>query len=105
MTRALLSILISCPLLAFAQEPAASDLAAAWKASGQYFSWQSSLAENQGKPAVQIFYTCLGDTAKPAMLMVHGFPTSSFDFRLLSQELKGDYRMCMFDFPGYGYSD
>jgi pimeloyl-ACP methyl ester carboxylesterase len=105
MTRALLSILVSClPTVALAQDSAASDLATEWKASGQYFSWQSSLPENQGKP-VQIYYTCLGDQTKPAMLMVHGFPTSSFDFRLLSQELKGDYRMCMLDFPGYGYSD
>jgi pimeloyl-ACP methyl ester carboxylesterase len=105
MTRALLSILIPCLPLALAQAPAASDLATTWKASGQYFSWQSSLPENQGKPALQIFYACLGDQTKPAMVMVHGFPTSSFDFHLLSQELKSDYRMCMFDFPGYGYSD
>jgi pimeloyl-ACP methyl ester carboxylesterase len=83
----------------------AQDLATEWKASGQYFSWQSSSPENQSKPPVQIFYACLGDQTKPAMLMVHGFPTSSFDFRRLSQELKSDYRMCMFDFPGYGYSD
>lgn len=83
----------------------AQDVAAEWKTAGQYFSWQSTLTENQGKPAVQIFYTCVGDQTKPAMLMVHGFPTSSFDFRQLAQELKSDYRMCMFDFPGYGYSD
>ena len=100
MIRALWLMLIFCPPpAAFAQ-----DLATEWKASGQYFSWQSTLPENQGKP-VQIFYTCLGDQTKPAMLMVHGFPTSSFDFRDLSRELKSDYRTCMFDFPGYGYSD
>jgi pimeloyl-ACP methyl ester carboxylesterase len=106
MNRALSSILICCLTpLAFAQDFSASDLAAKWKASGKYFSWKSSLPENQGKPALQIFYTCFGDESRPAMLMVHGFPTSSFDFRMLSEELKGDYRMCMFDFPGYGFSD
>jgi len=89
------------PLTALCQEP---DLAAAWKASGRYFSWRSSLPENQGKE-VQIFYTCLGDQAKPAMLLLHGFPTSSFDYRLLAQELQGDFRLCMLDFPGYGFSD
>jgi pimeloyl-ACP methyl ester carboxylesterase len=78
----------------------AQDLSAEWKAMGDYFSWKA-----QGKPEVRIFYACIGDQTKPAMLMVHGFPTSSFDFRQLAQELKGDYRMCMFDFPGYGYSD
>ncbi len=85
---------------AFGQEPASE-----WKSSGQYFSWQSTLVENQGKTAVRIFYTCVGDPAKPAMLMVHGFPTSSYDFEQLSVELKNDFRMCMLDFPGYGYSD
>jgi pimeloyl-ACP methyl ester carboxylesterase len=100
MSRVLLLISIFCLRMTFAQ-----DLAAEWKMAGQYFSWQSTLPENQGKPAVQIFYVCMGDETKPAMLMVHGFPTSSFDFRRLAQELKSDYRMCMFDFPGYGYSD
>jgi pimeloyl-ACP methyl ester carboxylesterase len=103
MRRALLLLLISClPPMMFGQD---TDLAGAWKASGHYFSWQSSLPENQAKQAVQIFYTCFGDETKPAMLMVHGFPTSTFDFRLLSQELKSDFRMCMLDFPGYGFSD
>ncbi len=54
---------------------------------------------------MRIFYACFGDEGKPALLMVHGFPTSSFDFRLLSQELNADFRMCMLDFPGYGFSD
>ena len=93
-------LLLLLPGLGLAQDPATE-----WKASGKYFAWHSTLAENQGKPPVQIFYTCLGDPTKPAMLMVHGFPTSSFDFRALARELASDYRMCMLDFPGYGYSD
>lgn len=81
-----------------------TDLAGSWKASGHNFAWQSTLPENQGTPPVQVFHTCFGDETKPAMLMVHGFPTSTFDFRLLSQELKSDFRMCMLvfratDFP------
>ena len=93
-------LLLLLPGLGLAQDPATE-----WKAAGQYFSWHSTLAENQGKPPVQIFYACLGDETKPAMLMVHGFPTSSFDFRALAQELTSDFRMCMLDFPGYGFSD
>ncbi len=82
----------------------ASDLVAQWRAAGQYFSWTSTLPENAGR-SVQVFYTCLGDAAKPAMLMVHGFPTSSFDFRLPARDLSADYRVCTLDFPGYGLSD
>jgi pimeloyl-ACP methyl ester carboxylesterase len=84
---------------AFAQQPLASDLAEKWRASGEYFTWQS-----QGRD-LKIFYTCTGDTAKPAILMLHGFPTSSFDFHLLIQKLQPDFRICTFDFPGYGLSD
>jgi pimeloyl-ACP methyl ester carboxylesterase len=89
--------------LAFAQSDA-PDLATKWKAAGQYFSWKSTLSENHEK-STQIFYTCMGDDSKPAMLMVHGFPTSSFDFLLLAEQLKSDFRICMLDFPGYGFSD
>lgn len=76
----------------------------AWRASGQYFTWTSTLPENAGRQ-VQVFYTCAGDAAKPAMLMVHGFPTSSLDFAPLIASLATDFRICTLDFPGYGLSD
>jgi pimeloyl-ACP methyl ester carboxylesterase len=75
-----------------------------WQVGGKFFTWQSTLPENQGRP-VKIFYVCMGDEAKPAIVMIHGFPTSSFDFRPLMTELQKDYRVCTFDFPGYGMSD
>ena len=67
-------------------------------------SWTSPQAGSAGRP-VQVFYTCLGDPTKPAMLLVHGFPTSSFDFRLFVREMRTDFRICTLDFPGYGLSD
>jgi pimeloyl-ACP methyl ester carboxylesterase len=73
-----------------------------WQVGGKFFTWQSTLPENQARP-VKIF--CMGDEAKPAIVMIHGFPTSSFDFRPLMSELQKDYRVCSFDFPGYGMSD
>ena len=81
-----------------------SDLAEQWRIGGKFFTWTSSLPENQRRQ-VQVFYRCVGDAAKPAIVMLHGFPTSSFDFRLLSHELEPDFRSCMLDFPGYGLSD
>jgi pimeloyl-ACP methyl ester carboxylesterase len=85
-------------------QPLASDLAEEWRASGSYFTWTSSLPENQGR-RVQVFHTCRGDAAKPTIVMLPGFPTSSFDFRLLAAELAADFRTCTLDFPGYGVSD
>lgn len=87
--------------------PAASaqgtDLAAAWQEGGQYFSWEAGAANGARK--LQIFYACLGEPSKPSVLMIHGFPTSSFDYMQVMAELKGEYRICTFDFPGYGLSD
>jgi pimeloyl-ACP methyl ester carboxylesterase len=85
-------------------QPLASDLAEGWRASGAYFTWTSTLPENQGR-RVQVFHTCQGDAAKPTIVMLPGFPTSSFDFRLLAGELAADFRTCTLDFPGYGVSD
>ena len=93
--------LIALAFLAPLAFPQSSDLALEWRSSGKYFEWK---AEGQNR-AVQIFYTCRGDAAKPAILMLHGFPTSSFDYRLLIGQLEADYRICTFDFPGYGISD
>ncbi len=84
----------------FAQGP---ELGEAWKSGGQYFTWQASAGN--GARQLQIFYRCSGDTAKPSLLLVHGFPTSSFDYRQLIAELGGDFRICTLDFPGYGFSD
>lgn len=41
----------------------------------------------------------------PALLMLHGFPTSAFDWRQMIELLRADYRCIAPDFPGYGLSD
>ncbi|MDP2673484.1 MAG: alpha/beta fold hydrolase, partial [Dehalococcoidia bacterium] len=41
----------------------------------------------------------------PAVLLLHGFPTSCHDWRGVVSILSGDFRCVAFDFPGYGLSD
>ena len=96
----LISLLLLSPLLA---QEITSPQAREWHDGGKTFTWKSTLPENEGRTA-EIFYTCRGDEAKPAILMVHGWPTSSFDFHLLMDELQADFRICTLDFPGYGFS-
>lgn len=105
MTRlaALLVLMLSWSTRTGAQ-PLPSALAEEWRAGGQYFTWTSTLPENAGR-TVQVFYTCIGDASKPTVLALHGFPTSSLDFRGLARELQPDFRTCTLDFPGYGVSD
>ena len=39
------------------------------------------------------------------MLLLHGFPTSSIDWYEVAGLLAGEHRVCMLDFPGFGFSD
>jgi pimeloyl-ACP methyl ester carboxylesterase len=54
---------------------------------------------------INIFYREAGDTNKPAILLLHGFPSSSFMFRDLIPLLSGQFHLVAPDYPGMGYSE
>jgi pimeloyl-ACP methyl ester carboxylesterase len=54
---------------------------------------------------VQIFHVELGDAADPVLALVHGFPTSTIDWFEVAERLRTRYRVCLLDFPGFGFSD
>jgi pimeloyl-ACP methyl ester carboxylesterase len=54
---------------------------------------------------LKIFYREAGDPQAPAVLLLHGFPTSSHMFRNLIPELAGQYHVIAPDLPGFGFSD
>ncbi len=54
---------------------------------------------------IKIFYREAGDPEAPAVLLLHGFPTSSHMFRNLIPQLAGDYHVVAPDLPGFGFSD
>src|ERR1700757_3794291 len=54
---------------------------------------------------IQIFYRAAGDTAAPVMLLLHGFPTSSFMFRNLIPRLADQFRVIAPDLPGFGFTE
>jgi pimeloyl-ACP methyl ester carboxylesterase len=53
----------------------------------------------------KIFYREAGDPQKPAVLLLHGFPTSSHMFRNLIPQLAEDFHVIAPDLPGFGFSD
>ncbi|MBL8020555.1 MAG: alpha/beta hydrolase [Leptospirales bacterium] len=67
--------------------------AASWKDAGKYFKHKGH----------SIFYRI--DGAGPALLLLHGFPTSSWDFDLVWGDLAARSLLVAPDFIGYGYSD
>jgi pimeloyl-ACP methyl ester carboxylesterase len=54
---------------------------------------------------LNIFYREAGDAHRPAIVLLHGFPASSFMFRDLMTWLEGDFHLIAPDYPGFGYSD
>lgn len=54
---------------------------------------------------IQIFYRTAGDAAAPAVLLLHGLPTSSFMFRDLIPRLADRYRVIAPDLPGFGFTE
>ena len=53
---------------------------------------------------LDIFYREAGPKDAPAILLLHGFPTSSQMFRNLIPALADKYRVVAPDYPGYGHS-
>jgi len=54
---------------------------------------------------LKIFYREAGADTSPALLLLHGFPTSSHMFRDLIPALADDHHVVAPDLPGFGFSD
>jgi pimeloyl-ACP methyl ester carboxylesterase len=54
---------------------------------------------------VQVFYRVAGDPSAPVILLLHGFPTSSFMFHELIPRLADRYRVIAPDLPGFGFTE
>jgi pimeloyl-ACP methyl ester carboxylesterase len=53
----------------------------------------------------KIFYREAGPIDAPTVLLLHGFPSSSHQFRNLIPMLSPEYRVIAPDFPGYGFTE
>jgi pimeloyl-ACP methyl ester carboxylesterase len=53
---------------------------------------------------VEVFYRTAGDINAPIVLLLHGFPTSSFMFRELIPRLADQFRVIAPDLPGFGFT-
>jgi pimeloyl-ACP methyl ester carboxylesterase len=54
--------------------------------------------------AVEVFYREAGPPDAPVVLLPHGYPSSSFQFRHFMPALADRWRLIAPDFPGFGYS-
>ena len=54
---------------------------------------------------VSVFYREAGPAGAPVVLLLHGFPTSSFMYRYLIPLLADRYRVIAPDLPGFGFTE
>src|SRR6478752_1468362 len=54
---------------------------------------------------LSIFYREAGEKDAPALLLLHGFPSSSRMFEPLFTRLSDRYHLVAPDYPGFGHSD
>jgi pimeloyl-ACP methyl ester carboxylesterase len=80
------------------------DIFDEWQSGGAEIRWRSSTAANGGRE-VNIFSRRCGTPGAPALVCVHGFPTSSIDYFALTHELGSEFDIFLLDFPGYGLSE
>src|ERR1700755_2610955 len=53
---------------------------------------------------LDVFYREAGDPGLPKLLLLHGFPASSHQYRNLMSKLADRFHMVSVDYPGFGYS-
>ncbi|WP_339511769.1 alpha/beta fold hydrolase [Pseudomonas sp. RL_15y_Pfl2_60] len=54
---------------------------------------------------VRVFYREAGDRSKPTLLLLHGYPSSSHQFRQLIPLLSAHYHIIAPDLPGFGFTE
>ncbi|SDD41238.1 alpha/beta fold hydrolase [Paraburkholderia lycopersici] len=64
-----------------------------------------SVSDRRTGSALNLFYREAGHEDAPAVLLLHGFPASSHQYRGLIARLGDKYRVIAPDLPGFGFSD
>lgn len=75
------------------------------RAAEAQFSVPATSIHKVEADGIRVFYRAAGDPAAPVILLLHGFPASSFMFRELIPRLAHRYRVIAPDLPGFGFTE
>ncbi len=70
-----------------------------------YLGWPKTSIHRVEADGVTVFYREAGPADAPVVLLLHGFPTSSFQYRELMPRLADRYRVIAPDLPGFGFTE
>ncbi len=101
---ALLAALSAAPDARSAPPAPAAPAAAAPNAARPHAAIEVTYS-TQTVDGVRIFYREAGDRSKPTLVLLHGFPASSHQFRNLIPALADRFHLIAPDYPGFGHSD
>ena len=74
------------------------------KASSELLEWEAK-AKIFDFNGHKISYHDTKGSSKEIVLLIHGFPTASWDWRFVWSQLRGEYRLITLDMLGFGLSD
>lgn len=69
------------------------------------YVWPKSSIHRIEADGVRLFYREAGPAEAPTILLLHGFPTSSFQYKELMPRLADQYRVIAPDLPGFGFTE
>ena len=69
------------------------------------FAWPKTSIHRVEADGVSVFYREAGPADAPVVLLLHGFPTSSFQYRESIPRLADTYRVIAPDLPGFGFTE
>jgi pimeloyl-ACP methyl ester carboxylesterase len=64
-----------------------------------------SIPDRRTSSSLKLFYREAGAKDDPVVLLLHGFPSSSHQYRGLIDRLSDKFRVIAPDLPGFGFSD
>lgn len=68
-------------------------------------TWPKTSIHRVAADGVTVFYREAGPPDAPVILLLHGYPTSSFQFRDLMPRLADRWRVIAPDLPGFGFTE
>ncbi len=101
--RTFLSLASSLTFISLAGNPLISSSAEANNSTARNSSNQTRYGY-EAVDDINIFYREAGNPENPALVLLHGFPSSSHMYRNLINELSNDYYLLAPDYPGFGES-